>query len=100
MTDLVIPCWQREACCHTRLPLHAFGGEGHRPSLCSMFAEQRLLVGGSSRNEKKPEIAAQAPSILLGRLQAFLPQMQAANSALQDQLQRAPADAVGMERSR
>lgn len=56
--------------------------------------EQRLLVAVDGRPERKPDMQAPAPpAVLLGRLQAFLPQLQAANA----QLEQAPAEALVME---
>eukprot|EP00887_Chlorella_sp_A99_P000496 scaffold17.g496.t1 len=63
----------------------------------AVFAEQRLLVAGDGRPERKPDMQAPAPpAVLLGRLQAFLPQLQAANA----QLEQAPAEALVMEHAR
>ncbi|PSC69276.1 dentin sialophospho isoform B [Micractinium conductrix] len=78
------------------------------PSSSSL--ERRLLVGDAAaappaasgrRPRGKPPIKPVAPSGLLGRLQAFLPSMEAANAELEQRLAAgaAPAD-MAMERGR
>ena len=71
-----------------------------RPSPCP--TERRLLVGDAAprRPRNKPAIKPLAPSGLLGRLQAFLPALEAANADLQQQLEQLPASEVAMERGR
>lgn len=71
-----------------------------RPSPCP--TERRLLVGDAAprRPRNKPSIKSLAPSGLLGRLQAFLPALEAANADLQQQLEQLPASEVAMERGR
>ncbi len=68
----------------------------HRPT------ERRLLVGDAAPRppRNKPAIKPVAPSGLLGRLQAFLPALEAANADLQQQLEQQPASEVAMERGR
>ncbi|PRW33293.1 hypothetical protein C2E21_7933 [Chlorella sorokiniana] len=62
--------------------------------------ERRLLVGDAAPRHprSKPTIKPVAPSGLLGRLQAFLPALEAANADLQQQLEQHPASEVAMER--
>lgn len=52
------------------------------------------------RPRNKPAIKPVPTSGLLGRLQAFLPSLEAANAELQQQLETQPAAAVAMERGR
>lgn len=72
----------------------------HRPrNPCHVLAERRLLVGDAApprRPPAKPPIKPLPASGLLGRLHAFLPELQAANAALEGQA----ATEVAMERGR
>jgi hypothetical protein len=68
------------------------------PCRLPLPAERRLLVGEQAprRPRSKPGIKAVPQSGLLGRLQAFLPTLEAANADLQAQ----PAEEVAMEHGR
>lgn len=63
-------------------------------------AEQQLLVGDAAprRPRHKPPIKPLPPSGLLGKLQAFLPTLEAANADLEQQLASGAQAEVAMER--
>lgn len=93
----VLPCCRRQH--DIQLPA------AHSPALLrpmTTYTERRLLVGDAAprRTRHKPAIKAVPPSGLLGRLQSFLPSLEAANTELQQRLEVQPSAEVAMERGR